>query len=148
MKPDDVLKYVLDNFEGVVEVNSWGECGIFYNPDGVLKRGVYVLTLKEKNGENDRSSCLDRNGVWRLNIGLRKQTFCAIFGELPERPPKGGVVEMDYDFTALDIIMPHPVYAWMGWICVLNPSVETFERLEPLIVEAYEYAKEKFKKRT
>lgn len=51
-------------------------------------------------------------------------------------------------FTALDIIMPHPVYAWMGWVCVLNPSAETFERLKSLIVEAYEYAKEKFKKRT
>ncbi len=35
----------------------------------------------------------------------------------------------------------------MSWICCLNPSEETFERLKPLIAEAYEYAKEKFLKR-
>ncbi len=54
---------------------------------------------------------------------------------------------MNYDFAALDEILPHPVYAWMAWICVLNPSERTFEELKPYIQEAYEYAKEKFKKR-
>ncbi|WP_330548566.1 DUF6194 family protein [Bacilliculturomica massiliensis] len=44
-------------------------------------------------------------------------------------------------------ILPHPVYAWMGWICSLNPSEKTFEELKPLIQEAFEYAKEKYKKR-
>ena len=147
MTPDDILRYCLDNFEGVVEVSSWGERGIFYNPGGVLKRGVYVLTVKEKDGENDRASMLDREGVWRLNIGVRKPTFRILFGELPKRPCKGGIVDMPYDFSAKDVIMPHPVYAWMGWICVLNPSEETFEALRPYVREAYEYAKEKFAKR-
>jgi hypothetical protein len=35
---------------------NWGERGIFYNPDRVLKKGVYVLTIKEKDGENDSAS--------------------------------------------------------------------------------------------
>ncbi len=144
MTPDDILRYCLDNFEGVVEVSSWGERGIFYNPGGVLKRGVYVLTVKEKDGENDRASMLDREGVWRLNIGVRKPTFRILFGELPKRPCKGGIVDMPYDFSAKDVIMPHPVYAWMGWICVLNPSEQTFEQLKPLMLESHEYAKEKF----
>ena len=46
--PDDILKYCLDNLEGTVEVNSWGERGIFYNPDGVLKRGGLYLDDKKK----------------------------------------------------------------------------------------------------
>ena len=50
--PDNILKYCLDNLEGVVEVRSWGERGIFYNPSSVLKRGVYVLTIKEKDGDD------------------------------------------------------------------------------------------------
>lgn len=54
---------------------------------------------------------------------------------------------MNYDFTTLDKILPHPVYAWMAWICALTPSEQTFEELKPYIQEAYEYAKEKFKKR-
>nr|QGT51488.1 hypothetical protein Unknown280_1800 [uncultured Spirochaetaceae bacterium] len=147
MTPEVVLKYCLDTFDDVIEVNSWGERGIFYNPGNVLKRGVYVLTVKKKDGENDRASCLDREGMWRLNIGVRNSTFLSLFGELPAHPKKGGVVDMPFDFSAADIVMPHPVYAWMGWICVLNPSAETFERIKPLIQESYEYAKEKFRKR-
>ena len=58
---------------------------------------------------------------------------------------------MNYDFTELNKILPHPVYAWMGWISILNPTHETFEELKPYIQdkhqEAYEYAKDKFKKR-
>ncbi len=145
--PDDILKYCLDNFDGLVEVNSWGERGIFYNPGGVLKRGVYVLTIKEKDGDNDRASRLDREDVWRVNIGVRKQTFRTLVGELPQRPSKGCNVDMPYDFTAKDVIMPHPVYAWMGWICALTPSETTFESLKPYILESYEYAKEKFSKK-
>ncbi len=40
-----------------------------------------------------------------------------------------------------------PVCAWMSWVCALNPPDITFERLKPLIQEAYEYAKEKYSKR-
>ena len=147
MKPDEILKYCLKNLEGSVLVESWGEKGIFYNPGRVLKRGVYILTVKEKDGDNDKSSKLDRPGVYRVNLGVRKDTFVKLFGAVPKRPGAGGVVEMDYDFSAADCFLPHPVYAWMGWMCVLNPSEETFEALRPYVREAYEYAKEKFAKR-
>ncbi len=145
--PEQILQYCLKNLDGTVLAESWGEKGIFYNPNGVLKRGVYVLTVKEKDGENDKASGLDREGVFRVNLGVRKNTFLEMFGTVPKRPPKGGVVDMPCDFTETDKILPHPVYAWMGWICALNPSEETFEKLEPLIREAYEYAKEKYAKR-
>lgn len=50
MKPDEILKYCLENLEGSVLVESWGEKGIFYNPGHVLKRGVYILTVKRRTG--------------------------------------------------------------------------------------------------
>ena len=56
-------------------VDSWGEKGIFYNPNHVLKRGVYILTIKEKDGDNDNGSNLDRENVYRVNLGIRKKTF-------------------------------------------------------------------------
>ncbi len=56
MKPDDILEYCLDRLPDTVSVNSWGESGIFYNPNNILKRGIYVLTVKEKDGDNDNSS--------------------------------------------------------------------------------------------
>ncbi len=147
MTSDNIIKYCLENFDGVVLVSSWGERGIFYNPDGKLKRGIYILTIKEKDGDNDKASKLDRDGIYRVNTGVRRETFEIMFGTVPGRPCKGGVVDMNYDFTAVDRIMPHPVYGWMGWICALSPSDRLFEELKPLIGEAYEYAKEKYKKR-
>lgn len=75
MNADDVISYCLRRFEDVVLRQSWGERGIFYNPSERLKRGVYVLTVKEKDGENDRGSMLDRETIFRVNIGLRKETF-------------------------------------------------------------------------
>ncbi|MCI8404339.1 MAG: hypothetical protein HFE49_05500 [Clostridia bacterium] len=147
MTPDEILQYCIDNLDGIVLVNSWGEKGIFYNPDNLLKRGVYILTVKEKDGENDKSSNLNRDNVYRVNLGLRKETFKRMFGEIPKRPDKGGIVNMKYDFTEINKIMPHPVYAWIAWICCLNPSELTFEELKPYIQEAYEYAKEKYAKK-
>lgn len=147
ISPNDILSYCLSSLEDTVLVESWGEKGIFYNPKGILKRGVYVLTIKEKDGDNDKASLLNRDNVYRVNVGLRKQTFIEHFRYIPERPSAGNIVKMDYDFTILDTIIPHPVYAWMSWICVLNPSHKTFEELKIMIRESYEFAKEKFAKR-
>ncbi|MFA9464850.1 MAG: DUF6194 family protein [Velocimicrobium sp.] len=147
MKPNAILEYCTSNLDGTVLVESWGEKGIFYNPYNTLKRGVYVLTIKEKDGDNDKSSNLNRSNIFRVNFGIRKTTFKELFGEIPKRPAAGGIVDMNYDFSELDKIIPHPVYAWMGWISVLNPSVKTFETMKPFIEEAYTFSKEKFSKR-
>ena len=52
MESEEILNYCLEHLEGTVSVSSWGEKGIFYNPDNRLKRGIYILTIKEKDGEN------------------------------------------------------------------------------------------------
>jgi len=147
MTADEILDYCAENLSDVMADTNWGERAIFYNPGGRLKKGVYILTVKERDGANDRASRVDRPGVYRVNLGVRRETFRRLFTSIPRRPAAGGVVDMDYDFARPDTIMPHPVYAWMGWICVLNPSESTFERLKPLIEEAHSLAKEKFLKR-
>lgn len=147
MNAENVIEYCLKQYNGVVLKESWGEKGVFYNPNNSLKRGVYVLTVKEKDGANDKGSRLCRENIYRLNVGLRKETFIKHFGYIPNRPAAGKIVDMAFDFTALDTIIPHPVYAWMGWVCVLNPTQKTFEEFEPMIKESYEYAIEKFSKR-
>lgn len=103
-------------------MESWGEKGIFYNPGRVLKRGVYILTVKEKDGDNDKGSKLDRPGIYRMNLRVRKDTFVKLFGAVPKRPGAGGIVEIDYDFSAVDCFLPHAVYAWMGRMRVVNLS--------------------------
>lgn len=88
----------------------------------------------------DQASDLGRPGVYRLNIGVAKETYRSLFGQPPGWGPQGGTVDTGHDFTALDQFMPHPIYAPMGWVCVLSPSTATFETLKPLIAEAYELA--------
>lgn len=147
MTPDEILSYCQLELKDVVLVKSWGEQGIFYNPNNFLKRGVYVLTIKEKDGKNDKASRLYRENIYRISIGLRKETFIKYFGPLPKRPSAGETVKMDYNFSDLDRIMPHPIYAWMGWVCILNPSVKSFGLFKIMIEESYNLAKDKFNKR-
>ena len=146
MEAKEILTYCLANLSDTVLVESWGEKGIFLNPGGVRKRGIYLLTIKEKDGAHDCASALSRPGVYRVNLGVGKERFRALFDEVPHRPPAGGVVAMDYDFTACDRILPHPVYAWMGWICVLNPSRRTFLSLWPEIERAASLAQKRFER--
>ncbi len=145
---EDIIAYMKDTYgENVQQNNNWGERGMFYNPGSVLPKGVYILTFKEKDGANDKASQTDRDNVYRLNLGLSKQAFTSLFGAMPKRPAAGGIVDTGHDFTQLNHIMPHPVYGWMSWIGVLNPSHATFETLKPLIDTAVMSCEKKFKQR-
>lgn len=144
---EGVGQAILAGYDGVVPVQSWGETSFFYNPGRALARGAYFCTLKDHDGENDRASSLDRLGVYRLSFGVTPSTYVRIFGPRPPRPGKGGVVEGTWLFTALDRLTPHPVYAWMGWLWILNPTAHTFAELQPLLGEAHRRARGTFDRR-
>ena len=143
---EEVIAYSLDNFPGVIEAWNWGERSLFYNPHHQLPKGTYFLTFKEKDGANDSASRI-RHGDYRLNVGISKVAFTDRFGAVPARPAAGWVVQTGHDFTQPDRILPHPVYGWMCWIAVLNPTHETFEEIKPLLRGAYEQAVERFRSR-
>ncbi len=144
MTANDISDFVVANFPGLNVVNTWGEKSFFYNLDNLLKRGVYFLTLKEKDGDNDKASALNRENTFRINFGISKKTFLQHFSALPKRPAKGHSVEGPYDFQKLDTLTPHPVYGWMAWVSILNPSNNSFEMLEKLIKESYQIACDKY----
>lgn len=85
--------------------------------------------------------------MYRLNFGVSKNAFLSLFGAIPRRPPAGGLVDTGHDFTRLNKIMPHPVYGWMCRFGVLNPCLDTFERLKPMIDEAVGAAEQKLETR-
>ena len=91
-----------------------------------------------KDNDYDRASNLDRPSVFRLNIGVSKHTYRSLFGPQPLRLDADGVVDTSHDFTALDQLLPHPMYAPQSWVCVLNPSDATFQAVRPLLAEAYD----------
>ncbi|MEO0487034.1 MAG: DUF6194 family protein [Pseudomonadota bacterium] len=145
--PDTIIEHLLSRFDGTTVVAAWGERSVFYNPGNQLPRGVYFATVKEKDGDNDRASRLGRAGAFRLNLGTSKPLFLARFGPPPARPGKGGVIAGPWDFTQYDVLTPHPVYGWMSWVAVLNPSPQTLVDMDAMILAAFEKAKATFEKR-
>lgn len=154
MNESDLSRYITSTFEGVDVVVASGDSFFFYNPDSSLPpdHRFPIVTIVTSDF-NDQFSNLDRPEVFRLNIGLDKETFRARFGK-PKLPSGSDSVAesdanySDYDFTALDQVMPHPVYGRMYWVCVLNPSDETFATdVRPLLAEAYERAVSKYNRK-
>lgn len=91
-------------------------------------------TIVTKDHTSDSASKLDRPGVFRLNIGVGKETFRALFGEQDDN------ATIAADYAALDTLMPHPVYAKMYWVSILNPSAKAFETVKPLLTQAHSLA--------
>lgn len=145
---DEIIQIITNQYSGLVVNTNWGEIGLFYNPEHKLKKGVYLLTFKQKDGDNDKSSNLNISpDLYRLNLGISRETFIKLFGCIPNRPQAGKVIDMNYDFTSKNIIMPHPVYGWMSWICVINPTNSTLKTILPLIDEGYQLCLQKYNKR-
>jgi hypothetical protein len=128
-----VADYILKTFPHVETTKAYGYDMFFYRSD----RKLSFATMISSDYDYDHFSNLNRPGVYRLNIGVSKQTFQSLFGA-------DDVNLNDYDFTALDVLMPHPEYAQYHFICVLSPSEETFETIRPLLTEAYQIAAGRF----
>ncbi|HYW09689.1 MAG TPA: DUF6194 family protein, partial [Longimicrobium sp.] len=85
--------------------------------------------------------------AFRVNLGLTPARYAARFGARPIRPAKGGVVATGHDFTVLDTLTPHPIYAWMGWAAILCPSLASLDALWPELDASYVAAQRKFRQR-
>jgi Family of unknown function (DUF6194) len=137
-----IRQVVADHYPGVdVQIASeengapemaWGDTFFIHDPNRNLegpRRFPFATIVTKDYGDFDNRSNLNRPGVFRLNVGVSSQTYRGLF-------PTDG----DHDFTALDTLMPHPVYGGQHWVSVLNPSEATFEKLRPLLDEAYRIA--------
>lgn len=141
-----ITAYITATFAGAETVTADGNTFFFTGSDHMFPFATLVT-----NDEYDTVSALNRPGIFRLNIGVGRATFRAHFGTEASFPDpntgdnaKGG----DYDFAALDRLLPHPVYGRMSWVCILNPAAATFDTaIRPLLAEAYDLALGKDAKR-
>jgi hypothetical protein len=142
MDQEAIRRFVTETFPGVdVLIGSeeagspeiaWGDTFFIYDPRRILegsRQFPFATIVTRDYGDFDNASNLDRPGVFRLNIGVGKATYASLFDD-----------EAEHDFTAIDRLMPHPVYGRNHWVCVINPSDATFETLRPLLQEAYDRA--------
>ena len=148
MDADTITQFIVDTFSGVDVVIGdegigAGDRFFFYDPDRSLdpkNRFPFATIVTKDYGDFDCASNLGRPGVFRLNIGVSSDTYRSHFGPQPRPAAGGSPVDTGHDFSALDQLIPHPVYAAQSWIAVLNPSEETFQAIKPLLDEAHQRA--------
>ncbi|TVT28398.1 erythromycin esterase [Amycolatopsis rhizosphaerae] len=153
MNEQQIIRFVGALPEAVVEVASestgaprvaWGDTFFFYNPAGVVPQGElpFATIVTKDYPDYDTASRLDRPGVFRLNISVGR----ALFQELTGYPPAAHADrQAGFDYTAFDRVLPHPVYATQGWVCVLNPGEATAKQVESLVTEAHARAARRYR---
>ncbi len=153
MNEAEMSRYITETFAGVDVVTKDGDHFFFYNPDpNIPPDHMFPWATLLTGDTNDTFSKLNRPSIYRLNIGVSKAIFQTRFGS---SKPSGDKEDVDgeatfsgYDYTALDQVMPHPVYGKMYWVCVLNPSDATLEAtVRPLLDAAYGMAVSKYNNR-
>ncbi|MNL62833.1 hypothetical protein D3C87_1868960 [compost metagenome] len=57
----------------------------------------------------------------------------------------GAYADSGIDFTAENIVMPHPVYGAMYWLCIVNPREDSLPALKRHLDVAYGLAVKRLK---
>lgn len=124
--------------DGSPEV-AWGDSFIFYDPENVPadRRFPFATIVTKDYGGFDEASDLNRDGVFRLNVSVGRQRFTELIGHPPAEHAEH---EGDFDYTAIDSVIPHPVYARQAWVSILNPGERTSDLARFLITGARDRA--------
>lgn len=133
MTIEEIKNYILENFKSIklLEANE----DLFFMHENNDK--LPFATIVTKDNGYDNFSNLDREGYFRINIGIDKKIFNAMFKEMTNEKRLEAYLDLGIDYTREDIIQPHPTYGSLYWICVVNPSDKTFERLKEYLNISY-----------
>jgi hypothetical protein len=137
----------LDRLEGIVRKQSWGEIAWFFNPEAKHSNGAYVATIKLRDGPNDRASGLDHDGAHRLNFGMQRADFMQHFGAPPQRPGKGRAIAGPWNARMRGVLQPHPVYGWMCWAAISDPTSDDIVVLKSQLAIAHMRAQQVLERR-
>ena len=136
MNQDAIAEYITNTFSDVATQTAYGYLFYFFGSN----RKMPFATIATKDAEHETYSNLQRPGVFRLNIGVKKVTYRAMFGDPPKASEAVATPKGDYDYTELDKLLPHPEYAAQSWVCVLNPGPRTLQTVKELLAESHEIA--------
>ncbi|WP_367131198.1 DUF6194 family protein [Saccharothrix sp. HUAS TT1] len=144
MNVDELKDHISSTFAGIRVVEASGDTFFLYDPDGDLPPERQMPFATIVTGDRyDRVSRLGEDGAYRLNIGLTKASYAAMFGAVPTERDGDGVLDSGFDYAERDRLLPHPFYASQHWVCVVSPSGATLEAVRPLLVEAHGFAARK-----
>jgi hypothetical protein len=143
MTMDEILAFVAERFTDVTtlvasEENgapraAWGDAFFTYAPPADSGRPAprmpFATIVTQDYHGFDEASRLDRLGVFRLNVSVGRGAFDRLLG--------AGWADRTYVPAAFDVVMPHPVYAGQGWLCILNPSDGSRPTVVDLLTDAH-----------
>jgi hypothetical protein len=124
--PEAITRRILELYPETDLAEALGATFFSLDPEKHFPNFATIVTTDEH--DEGAPSDLARPGVFRLNVGVSRETFERLVGgiDAPEH-------------AAFDRILPHPVYAKQLWISILNPSDATFRHVVlPLIAEAHD----------
>ncbi|MET1016191.1 MAG: DUF6194 family protein [Leifsonia flava] len=134
-----VVVMTADEASGAPE-SAWGDSFFYYDPDDddeVNRRMPFATIVVSNYPGFDEASDLDRPGVYRLNIAVGRAAYVDLLGHAPEEQAAHAG---EFDYTAFDRLLPHPIYASQGWVSILNPGERTADRARTLISTARDLA--------
>ena len=121
---DEMLQLMADAFPDAVVATI--DSAAFFSMDDTHWPNFATVVWTDEHDEGAPSD-LARPGVYRVNVGVDRETFQRLVGSLA-----------DPDYAAFDRYVPHPVYAKQRWVSILNPSHATVsETLMPLIADGH-----------
>ncbi len=129
-----------------VTTSGQGDSFVFYDPDRVTMPEMRFPFLTLVTGDRyDAASNLDRDAqTYRINLGVDRQTYETLLGPAPRQAAGDEVIDTGFDYTNVDVLLPHPFYAPMHWVCVVNPADSTRSQLAHLIERAYALARRQY----
>src|SRR6187401_3102375 len=81
MEQEAVSRYIAATFDGIDIVEADGNAFFFYEPSGETPPDHrFPFATLVANDLYDQFSNLDREGVFRLNVGVSRQTYEGLFG--------------------------------------------------------------------
>lgn len=132
MNPSEIIEFITSKYPRIETMPLNDDTFFFFGSERMFSFATLVTS-----DAHDPYSDLSRPDTFRFNIGISKQTYQGLFGVTKFPRDYNATIE-GYDFTAVDTLMPHPVYGRMYWVCIINPTDETFDKqVKPLIEEAY-----------
>ena len=118
---------------------AWGDTFFTYDPDGDAATAgrMPFATIVTKDYPGDTGSDLDRPDRFRVNLSVGRTRFTELLGHSPAAHAER---DTGTDHAEPDRILPHPLYAVQGWVCVVNPGDRTTAVLSGLLEHAHSAA--------
>lgn len=141
MTIEEITAYILSNFKNVNITEANGDLFFLYADEKMMP----FATIVTSDNDFDHVSQLNREGFYRLNIGIDKISFTNTFEGLVLKKGIGAYVDSGIDFTAENVVMPHPIYGAMYWLCIVNPNKNNIPVLKNYLDIAYGLAVKRLK---